>query len=116
MSEARGPWPSLPDNTRRKSPSTSSRASDRRTSSLVSSERARLSPLVAQGPMRATDQSCMQVSGNASAGLGYDVAVAKKVLQSTREQGQQALQLIQAASPAASSTGASGGRRLDVVA
>jgi hypothetical protein len=59
----------------------------------------------------------MQISGNASAGLGYDVAVAKKVLQSTREQGQQALQLIQAASPAASNAGpGSGGGRLDVVA
>ncbi len=57
----------------------------------------------------------MQISGSAAAGLNYDVAVAKKALQSTREQGQQALQLIQAATPPAS--GSSGvGSRLNVVA
>jgi hypothetical protein len=58
-------------------------------------------------------QRCMQISGNAAAGLNYDVAVAKKALQSTREQGQQALQLIQAATPPAN---ASVGSRLNVVA
>jgi hypothetical protein len=66
--------------------------------------------------MLATDQPCMQISGNAPAGLGYGVAIAKKVLQATREQGQQALQLIQAAIPAESSTGLRDGGRLDVVA
>lgn len=57
----------------------------------------------------------MQISGTGAAGLEYDVAVAKKALQSTREQGQQALQLIQAATPPASSSG-SVGTRLNVVA
>jgi hypothetical protein len=65
--------------------------------------------------MRATVQPCMQI-GSASAGPSYEVAVAKKVLQSTREQGQQALQLIQAASPPASNPGAGVGGGLNVVA
>ena len=42
----------------------------------------------------------MQISGNSSVGANYDMAVAKKSLQSTREQGKQALQLIQSAMPA----------------
>jgi len=41
----------------------------------------------------------MKISGNSSAGANYDMAVAKKALQSTKEQGKQALQLIQAAMP-----------------
>lgn len=57
----------------------------------------------------------MEIKGNLLAGAAYDMAVAKKALQSTREQGQQALQLIQAATPA--SSGSSGvGSRLNVVA
>lgn len=57
----------------------------------------------------------MEIKGNMLAGAAYDMAVAKKALQSTREQGQQALQLIQAATPAPS--GSSGvGSRLNVVA
>jgi hypothetical protein len=59
----------------------------------------------------------MQISGNASAGASYDVAVAKKVQQSTREQGEQALQLIEEATPApAASPPAGTGGRLNVVA
>lgn len=58
----------------------------------------------------------MEIKGNALAGAQYDVAVAKKVLQSTREQGQQALQLIQAATPPAASAGDGVGTRLNIVA
>lgn len=38
----------------------------------------------------------MEISGNAS-GVAYDVAVAKKAQQSTRQQGEQAVKLIDAA-------------------
>ena len=56
----------------------------------------------------------MQISGNSS-GLAYDVAVAKKMQLSTRVQGEQAVQLIQAAT--ASPSASSGvGSRLNVVA
>lgn len=59
----------------------------------------------------------MQISGNASAGASYDVAVARKVQQSTREQGEQALQLIEEATPPpAASPPAGTGGRLNVVA
>jgi hypothetical protein len=59
----------------------------------------------------------MEIKGNMLAGAAYDMAVAKKALQSTREQGQQALQLIQAATPPAPSASSSGvGSRLNVVA
>jgi hypothetical protein len=58
----------------------------------------------------------MQISGN-STGIAYDVAVAKKVQQSTREQGEQAAELIESAtssSPRPPSDGV--GSRLNVVA
>lgn len=61
----------------------------------------------------------MQISGNASAaGMAYDVAVAKKAQQSTREQGQQAVELIQSATDSSSPRPASNGvgTRLNVVA
>lgn len=58
----------------------------------------------------------MEIKGNALAGMAYDVAVAKKALQSTRDQGKQALQLIQAAVPAAPSASSGVGTRLNVVA
>jgi len=58
----------------------------------------------------------MEIKGNMLAGAAYDMAVAKKSLQSTREQGQQALQLIQAATPSAPSAGSGVGTRLNVVA
>lgn len=61
----------------------------------------------------------MQVSGSSAVtGAAYDVAIASKQLQSTREQGRQALQLIQAATastPSAASSPGVGGN-LDVVA
>lgn len=58
----------------------------------------------------------MQISGNASMkAAAYDVAVASKQLQSTREQGQQAVQLIQAATASAPSAPGVGGN-LNVVA
>ncbi|HTV22545.1 MAG TPA: hypothetical protein VMG12_27845 [Polyangiaceae bacterium] len=57
----------------------------------------------------------MEITGNALQGARYDVAVAAKQLQSTREQGQQAVQLIQSAT--ASAPSAPGvGTRLNVVA
>jgi hypothetical protein len=57
----------------------------------------------------------MQISGNSN-GLSYDMAIAQKSLQSTREQGRQALQLIQSASAPAPSASAGVGGRLNVVA
>jgi hypothetical protein len=57
----------------------------------------------------------MQISGN-STGLAYEVDVASKMNQSTREQGQQALQLIQSAMVPASSGSPGVGTRLNVVA
>jgi hypothetical protein len=57
----------------------------------------------------------MQISGN-SKGMSYDMAIAQKSLQSTREQGKQALQLIQSASAAAPSASSGVGGRLNVVA
>jgi hypothetical protein len=58
----------------------------------------------------------MQISGNS--GAAYDVAVASKQLQSTREQGRQAVQLIQAATASAPSAPSSPGvgGNLNVVA
>jgi hypothetical protein len=58
----------------------------------------------------------MQISGNA-AGLAYDVAIAKKAQQSTRLQGEQAVELIQSAT-SSSPRPPSGdvGTRLNVVA
>ena len=58
----------------------------------------------------------MEIKGNMLAGAAYDVAVAKKSLQSTREQGQQALQLIQASTPSAPNASSGVGTRLNVVA
>lgn len=59
----------------------------------------------------------MEISGNAAAGAAYDVAVARKAQQSTREQGQQALRLIETASaPAARGASPDVGTRLNVVA
>ncbi len=58
----------------------------------------------------------MQLSGNAPAGLAYDVAVAQKLQQSTREQGRQAVQLIQAAMASPPSPAAGVGSLLNVVA
>lgn len=58
----------------------------------------------------------MQISGNAT-GIAYDMAVAKKAQQSTRVQGEQAVELIQSAtssSPRPASDGV--GTRLNVVA
>jgi hypothetical protein len=63
----------------------------------------------------ATVQEAMQISGNAT-GMAYDVAIATKVNQSTREQGRQALELIQAATAPTSSPSSSVGKRLNVVA
>jgi hypothetical protein len=57
----------------------------------------------------------MQISGN-STSLAYDVAVAAKVNQSTREQGKQALQLIQSATAPTPGGSAGVGTRLNVVA
>jgi hypothetical protein len=57
----------------------------------------------------------MQISGSAT-GMAYDVAIATKVNQSTREQGRQALELIQAATAPPSSASSSVGGRLNVVA
>jgi hypothetical protein len=58
----------------------------------------------------------MQISG--SSGAAYDVAVASKQMQSTREQGRQAVQLIQSATQSAPSAPSSAGvgSRLNVVA
>jgi hypothetical protein len=59
----------------------------------------------------------MQISGKAPTGMAYEVAVAAKAQQSTREQGRQALQLIQSAvapAPGASTPGI--GDRLNIVA
>jgi hypothetical protein len=58
----------------------------------------------------------MQISGNAAASQSYDVAIAQKAQQSTREQGRQALQLIQSATPPAASATPGVGTRLNVVA
>jgi hypothetical protein len=58
----------------------------------------------------------MEIRGNALAGAQYDVAVAKKQLQSTREQGEQAVQLIQAATASAPNASSGVGSRLNVVA
>jgi hypothetical protein len=59
----------------------------------------------------------MEISGsNALAGARYDMAVAKKVLQSTREQGAQALQLIEASSAPSGSAPVGVGGQLNVVA
>lgn len=58
----------------------------------------------------------MQISGSMLQAATYDVAVAKKALQSTREQGQQALQLIQSATPAPASASSGVGTRLNVTA
>jgi hypothetical protein len=60
----------------------------------------------------------MQIPGNASVDAAYDVAVASKLLQSTREQGRQAVQLIQAATASAPSAPSSPGvgGNLNVVA
>jgi hypothetical protein len=59
----------------------------------------------------------MQISGNANVGASYDVAVARKVQQSTREQGEQALQLIEEATPPpAASPSAGTGGSLNIVA
>jgi hypothetical protein len=60
-------------------------------------------------------QKRMQISGN-STGLAYEVAVATKMNQSTREQGKQALQLIQSAMAPAASASPGVGTRLNVVA
>jgi len=60
-------------------------------------------------------QGAMEIKGNMLAGAQYDMAVAKKSLQSTREQGQQALQLIQASTPSPSASSGVGSR-LNVVA
>lgn len=57
----------------------------------------------------------MQVSGNSN-GMAYDMAIAKKSLQSTREQGRQALELIQSASAPAASASSGVGGRLNIVA
>lgn len=56
----------------------------------------------------------MQISGN-STGLAYDVAVAAKMNQSTRDQGKQALQLIQSAVAPAPSGSPGVGTRLNIV-
>jgi hypothetical protein len=59
----------------------------------------------------------MQISGKAPTGMAYEVAVAQKAQQSTREQGRQALQLIQSAVAPASGGATPGiGDRLNVVA
>jgi hypothetical protein len=57
----------------------------------------------------------MQIS-SLSAGVAYDVAIAQKVNQSTREQGRQALELIQSAMAPAANANASVGSRLNIVA
>jgi hypothetical protein len=58
----------------------------------------------------------MQISGNTAAGGSYDVAVAKKVQQSTRQEGEQALKLLEAAAtPPRNASGDVGGR-LNIVA
>jgi hypothetical protein len=56
----------------------------------------------------------MEISGNSAAGASYDVAVAKKIQQSTREQGEQELALIEGATTPAPPAGT--GTRLNVVA
>lgn len=53
------------------------------------------------------------ISGNLLTAAAYDVAVAKKALANTKEQGQQALALIQAAAPAPAPQG-DVGRLVDV--
>lgn len=58
----------------------------------------------------------MQVSGSSSTGPVYDVAVAKKVQQSTQEQGKQALELILGAAPPPRNASGDVGGRLNVVA
>jgi hypothetical protein len=57
----------------------------------------------------------MQIS-SLSASVAYDVAIAQKVNQSTREQGRQALELIQSAMAPAANANASVGSRLNIVA
>lgn len=58
----------------------------------------------------------MNVTGQgAPAGATYDIAVAKKQLQSVKEQGQQALQLIEAAAPS-KATAPGVGARLNLTA
>jgi hypothetical protein len=47
-------------------------------------------------------------------GAAYEVAVAKKALANTKEQGEQALALIQAATPAAPAASGSVGTLVDV--
>ena len=58
----------------------------------------------------------MEIKGSGLAGAQYDIAVAKKQLQSTQEQGKQALQLIQSATPSAPSASSGVGTKLNVVA
>jgi len=58
----------------------------------------------------------MQISGNAT-GAAYDIAVAKKAQQSTRVQGEQAVELIQSATGSSPRPAGNGvGTRLNVVA
>jgi hypothetical protein len=57
----------------------------------------------------------MEISGN-STSMAYDVAIAKKMNESTREQGRQALALIQSATAPTSTTSAGVGSRLNIVA
>jgi methionine aminopeptidase len=57
----------------------------------------------------------MQISSS-STGLAYDVAIAQKVNQSTREQGRQALELIQSAMAPTANASAGVGSRLNIVA
>jgi hypothetical protein len=57
----------------------------------------------------------MQISGS-STGLAYDVAMASKINQSTREQGKQTLALIQSATAPTPSASPGVGGRLNVTA
>jgi hypothetical protein len=59
----------------------------------------------------------MEISGgSALAGARYDMAVARKLMQSTREQGAQALRLIEASSAPRASAPEGVGGQLDIVA
>jgi hypothetical protein len=58
----------------------------------------------------------MDVSGNLTSGLRYDVAVLAKQQQTTREQGKQALQLIQSATAPQPALPPGVGGQLNIVA
>lgn len=58
----------------------------------------------------------MEISSKLGAGLSYEVAVLAKQQQSTREQGRQAVALIEAASAPQKALPSGVGTRLDIVA